>query len=85
MSGPVLGRRLTQRRPTLQDDYVVAPLSEVDPEMDRYSGGLVGDVRFEEVELEASDLTPVPGGVGPMTRAVLLFNALQAARAGVDE
>ncbi len=44
-------------------------------------GGLVGDVRFDEVEPKASAITPVPGGVGPMTRAMLLHNALQAARA----
>ncbi len=49
----------------------------------RDSGGLVGDVRFGEVESKASAITPVPGGVGPMTRAMLLFNALQAARGGV--
>ena len=47
----------------------------------REEGGLAGDVRFEEVEPKASAITPVPGGVGPMTRAMLLHNALQAARA----
>ncbi len=50
----------------------------------REEGGLVGDVRFEEVEPKASAISPVPGGVGPMTRAMLLYNALQAARAGAD-
>jgi methylenetetrahydrofolate dehydrogenase (NADP+) / methenyltetrahydrofolate cyclohydrolase len=44
-------------------------------------GGLTGDVRFEEVEPVVSYITPVPGGVGPMTRAMLLYNALEAARA----
>ena len=43
--------------------------------------GLTADVRFEEVEPVASCITPVPGGVGPMTRAMLLYNALEAARA----
>lgn len=47
----------------------------------RDEGGLAGDVRFDEVEPKASAITPVPGGVGPMTRAMLLHNALQAARA----
>jgi methylenetetrahydrofolate dehydrogenase (NADP+)/methenyltetrahydrofolate cyclohydrolase len=47
----------------------------------REEGGLVGDVRFEEVESRASYISPVPGGVGPMTRAMLLYNTLQAARA----
>lgn len=47
----------------------------------REEGGLVGDVKFEEVEPVASYITPVPGGVGPMTRAMLLYNTLEAARA----
>jgi methylenetetrahydrofolate dehydrogenase (NADP+) / methenyltetrahydrofolate cyclohydrolase len=46
----------------------------------REGGGLIGDVRFEEVEPVAGWISPVPGGVGPMTRAMLLHNALQAAR-----
>jgi methylenetetrahydrofolate dehydrogenase (NADP+) / methenyltetrahydrofolate cyclohydrolase len=46
----------------------------------REKGGLIGDVRFEEVEPIAAWISPVPGGVGPMTRAMLLHNALQAAR-----
>jgi methylenetetrahydrofolate dehydrogenase (NADP+) / methenyltetrahydrofolate cyclohydrolase len=45
----------------------------------REEGGLVGDVRFDEVEPRASRISPVPGGVGPMTRAMLLYNTLQAA------
>lgn len=42
-------------------------------------GGLVGDVRFHEVVDVAGWLTPVPGGVGPMTIATLLSNTLIAA------
>ena len=45
-------------------------------------GGLVGDVRYEEVESKAAWISPVPGGVGPMTRAMLLHNTVQAARVG---
>jgi methylenetetrahydrofolate dehydrogenase (NADP+)/methenyltetrahydrofolate cyclohydrolase len=41
---------------------------------------LVGDVDFEEVRPKASRITPVPGGVGLMTRAMLLKNTLEAAR-----
>ena len=41
---------------------------------------LVGDVDFEAVSKVASAITPVPGGVGPMTIACLMFNALRAAR-----
>jgi methylenetetrahydrofolate dehydrogenase (NADP+)/methenyltetrahydrofolate cyclohydrolase len=40
---------------------------------------LVGDVDFDGVEKIASAITPVPGGVGPMTRAMLLANTLAAA------
>ncbi|CAN5762562.1 bifunctional methylenetetrahydrofolate dehydrogenase/methenyltetrahydrofolate cyclohydrolase FolD [soil metagenome] len=43
-------------------------------------GGLVGDVRFEEVEPRVDWISPVPGGVGPMTRAMLLHNTVRAAR-----
>lgn len=41
---------------------------------------LVGDVEFDEVREKASWITPVPGGVGPMTRAMLLDNTVRAAR-----
>jgi len=42
-------------------------------------GHLVGDVAFSEVLEKASYITPVPGGVGPMTIAMLLVNTLNAA------
>jgi methylenetetrahydrofolate dehydrogenase (NADP+)/methenyltetrahydrofolate cyclohydrolase len=48
-------------------------------------GGLVGDVRFDEVEPRAAWISPVPGGVGPMTRAMLLHNSVMAARMGSRE
>ncbi len=41
---------------------------------------LVGDVKYEEAYLKASYITPVPGGVGPMTIAMLLKNTLRAAK-----
>jgi methylenetetrahydrofolate dehydrogenase (NADP+)/methenyltetrahydrofolate cyclohydrolase len=44
------------------------------------NGKLVGDVHFEGVSAVASAITPVPGGVGPMTITMLLHNTLQAAR-----
>jgi methylenetetrahydrofolate dehydrogenase (NADP+)/methenyltetrahydrofolate cyclohydrolase len=43
-------------------------------------GRLTGDVDFEAVRQVAGAITPVPGGVGPMTITMLLFNTLQAAR-----
>ncbi len=41
---------------------------------------LVGDVRFEDAKQVAGAITPVPGGVGPMTITMLLYNTVQAAR-----
>ena len=46
---------------------------------------LVGDVDFESVSEKVEAITPVPGGVGPMTIAMLLVNALTAARLTVDD
>lgn len=51
----------------------------VDVGMNRLNGKLVGDVDFTAVCEKASFITPVPGGVGPMTRAMLLRNTLKAA------
>ena len=45
------------------------------------SGKLVGDVEFEAASKVASAITPVPGGVGPMTITMLLYNTLEAAKA----
>lgn len=44
------------------------------------SGKLVGDVEFESAKDRASAISPVPGGVGPMTICMLLFNTLRAAK-----
>jgi len=43
-------------------------------------GSLTGDVDFDAVSDVAGAITPVPGGVGPMTRAMLLYNAVRAAQ-----
>ena len=47
-------------------------------------GTLAGDVEFEEVQKKAGYITPVPGGVGPMTIAMLMNNCLKAARNGQE-
>lgn len=52
----------------------------IDVGTNRTDDGLVGDVDFEAVRERAGAITPVPGGVGPMTRAMLLVNTLRAAR-----
>ena len=45
---------------------------------------LVGDVDYESAEAVAGAITPVPGGVGPMTRAMLLWNTVKAAGLQTD-
>ena len=52
----------------------------IDVGTNRTDDGLVGDVDFGAVSEKARAITPVPGGVGPMTRAMLLVNTVRAAR-----
>lgn len=52
----------------------------IDVGINRLETGIVGDVDFEEVKEKASYITPVPGGVGPMTIAMLLHNVVIAAK-----
>jgi methylenetetrahydrofolate dehydrogenase (NADP+)/methenyltetrahydrofolate cyclohydrolase len=52
----------------------------IDVGVNRLEQGLVGDVDYEAARQVASAITPVPGGVGPMTIAMLLVNTLRAAR-----
>ena len=56
----------------------------IDVGINRTAEGLVGDVDFEEVSEVASAITPVPGGVGLMTRAMLMSNTLAAARGNIS-
>jgi methylenetetrahydrofolate dehydrogenase (NADP+)/methenyltetrahydrofolate cyclohydrolase len=60
-------------------------MNRLTPEQADNKSGLVGDVDFNAVKDLASAITPVPGGVGPMTIAMLLDNTLRAARARVGE
>ncbi|RSL31985.1 bifunctional methylenetetrahydrofolate dehydrogenase/methenyltetrahydrofolate cyclohydrolase FolD [Salibacterium salarium] len=63
-------------------DHVKEGAVVIDVGMNRKEDGkLCGDVAFEEVQEKASYLTPVPGGVGPMTITMLLYNTLQSAKA----
>ena len=64
----------------LTEDMVKEGAIVIDVGINRVDGHLVGDVDFENVEKKASYITPVPGGVGPMTISMLLFNTLQAAK-----
>ena len=61
-------------------DMVRPGATVVDVGINRTDEGLAGDVDFEAVSQIASHITPVPGGVGPMTIAMLLKNTLEAAR-----
>jgi methylenetetrahydrofolate dehydrogenase (NADP+) / methenyltetrahydrofolate cyclohydrolase len=68
------------KRNVLTADMVKPGAVVIDVGMNRNdAGGLCGDVDYEGVREVASWITPVPGGVGPMTRAMLLVNTLEAA------
>ena len=68
-------------RPGLvQGDWVQDGAVVIDVGTNRTEDGLVGDVDFEAAAERARLITPVPGGVGPMTIAMLLRNTLEAAR-----
>jgi methylenetetrahydrofolate dehydrogenase (NADP+) / methenyltetrahydrofolate cyclohydrolase len=62
-------------------DMVKPGATVIDVGINRTDKGLVGDVDFASAEPVAGAITPVPGGVGPMTIAMLLSNTLEAARA----
>lgn len=64
-------------------DMVREGATVIDVGTNRVDGKLVGDVEFDAARERAGAITPVPGGVGPMTRAMLLVNTLAAARARV--
>ena len=62
-------------------EHVKPGATVIDVGISRTDDGLVGDVDFESVVEVAGAITPVPGGVGPMTRAMLLVNTVTAAGA----
>ncbi len=71
-----IGRALLVKGAWVKEGAVV-----VDVGMNRLPDGkLVGDVEYEEAARRAAAITPVPGGVGPMTRAMLLVNTVELAR-----
>jgi methylenetetrahydrofolate dehydrogenase (NADP+)/methenyltetrahydrofolate cyclohydrolase len=67
------------RSEMVRRDWVKPGAVVIDVGMNRTDGRLAGDVAFDEVAEVAGAITPVPGGVGPMTIAQLLRNTLQAA------
>jgi len=73
--------------PMLSDGCVVIDVGINSVDADNEKGyRLTGDIDFESAREKASAITPVPGGVGPMTRAMLLYNTVKAAgeQHGVD-
>jgi methylenetetrahydrofolate dehydrogenase (NADP+)/methenyltetrahydrofolate cyclohydrolase len=65
-------------------DWVKPGAVVIDVGMNRLEDGLAGDVDFDGVAEVASAITPVPGGVGPMTIACLLRNTVKAARLAAE-
>jgi methylenetetrahydrofolate dehydrogenase (NADP+) / methenyltetrahydrofolate cyclohydrolase len=68
----------------VKGDWIKPGATVIDVGMNRSNDGLHGDVDFAEAVEVAGTITPVPGGVGPMTIACLLRNTLQAARMAVE-
>jgi methylenetetrahydrofolate dehydrogenase (NADP+) / methenyltetrahydrofolate cyclohydrolase len=64
---------------TLKGDMIKDNAIIVDVGITRHEGKICGDVEFDSVKEKASWITPVPGGVGPMTVAMLLKNTISAA------
>ena len=69
----------------LRADMVKEGTVVIDVGINRVDGVLVGDVAFDEVSKKASMITPVPGGVGPMTITTLLKNTLLAAKLQIKD
>ncbi len=67
---------------TVTADMVPEGAVVIDVGTNRTDAGLVGDVDFDAVRAKAGAITPVPGGVGPMTIAMLLANTVRAAAGG---
>lgn len=64
----------------ITEDMVKEGAVVIDVGINRIDGKLIGDVAFENVKEKVSYITPVPGGVGPMTMATLMENVLKAYR-----
>jgi len=65
---------------TVTADMVKEGVVVIDVGVNRLETGLVGDVDFEPVKEKAKAITPVPGGVGPMTIAMLMVNTVHSAK-----
>jgi methylenetetrahydrofolate dehydrogenase (NADP+) / methenyltetrahydrofolate cyclohydrolase len=70
----------TGKPKTITGDMVKEGVVVIDVGVNRLATGLVGDVDFDSVKEKAKAITPVPGGVGPMTIAMLMFNTVKSAK-----
>ncbi|MCK5218723.1 bifunctional methylenetetrahydrofolate dehydrogenase/methenyltetrahydrofolate cyclohydrolase FolD [bacterium] len=70
------------RRALIRGDWIKPGALVIDVGINREKQGLGGDVDFDQARERAGFITPVPGGVGPMTIAMLMSNTMQAARRG---
>jgi len=77
-----IGQAQFVRQEHVRDGAVVIDvgINRVDDASNKRGYRLVGDVAFDEVAPKTSPITPVPGGVGPMTIAMLMSNTVKAAR-----
>lgn len=62
----------------INEDYIKQDAIVIDVGINRVDGKVIGDVDFESCSKKASYITPVPGGVGPMTIAMLLTNVVES-------
>jgi methylenetetrahydrofolate dehydrogenase (NADP+)/methenyltetrahydrofolate cyclohydrolase len=69
------------RSEMVKGSWVKPGATVIDVGINRTDAGLVGDVEFSSASEVAAKITPVPGGVGPMTIAMLVGNTLAAAKA----
>ena len=65
----------------VKSDWVKKDCIVIDVGINKLGDQIVGDVKFDEVKSKAKAITPVPGGVGPMTIACLLSNTLECFKA----
>ena len=68
----------------VKGDWVKKDAIVIDVGINKTDSGLVGDVDFDEVSKVAKAITPVPGGVGPMTIACLLSNTVECFKKDSD-
>ncbi len=69
----------------VKGDWIKEGAVVIDVGINRTENGLVGDVEFDKASERASAITPVPGGVGPMTIAMLLYNTVESAKVALTK